>query len=271
MAAAIVFRAQTRSLWLTSALLLGYAFLYMPIALLVVFSFNQSRLLTTWSGFSLRWYAALWQDSALFNAAWLSLRIALLSASVATCLGLIAGYAMARFPAFPGRAPMVLGLAAPLVMPDVLIGVSLLLLFVALGWPTRGAATIVLAHITFALSYVAVAVRARLANTDPAFEGAGADLGAAPATVFLLVTLPLLAPALLAGWLMAFTLSLDDLVVASFVSGPGATTLPMLVFSTLKLGATPELDALASVILALCAVALAVSSHLSVAGQRTSL
>ncbi len=243
----------------------------MPIALLVVFSFNQSRLLTTWSGFSLRWYSVLWHDQALLDAAWLSLRVALTSASLAMLLGLIAGYAMARYRTFRGRTAMALGLAAPLVMPDVLIGLSLLLLFVALGWPTRGAATIVLAHVTFSLSYVAVAVRARLTDVDPSLEEAGADLGAAPATVFWRITLPLLAPALLSGWLMAFTLSLDDLVVASFVSGPGATTLPMLMFSKLKLGATPELDALASVILALCAVALAVSSHLSVAGRRPSL
>jgi putrescine transport system permease protein len=260
-----------RSTFLTTMLLLGYAFLYTPIALMVVFSFNQARLLTSWSGFSLRWYAALWQDQALLEAAGLSLRIALISASLATLLGVIAGYAMARAGGFAGRRLMAVGLAAPLVMPDVLIGIALLLLFVAIGWPARGAGTIVLAHVTFSLSYVAVAVRARLADSDPALEEAGADLGAPPATVFLRITLPLLAPALLSGWLMAFTLSLDDLVVASFVSGPGATTLPMLVFSTLKLGATPELDALASVILAVCAVALAVSSHLSVARRRPGL
>jgi len=260
-----------RSVFLTTSLLLGYMFLYTPIALLVVFSFNDARLLTTWSGFSLHWYVTLWQDQALLEAAWLSARVALTSASLATLLGLAAGFAMARFAAFRGRTAMAIGLAAPLVMPDVLIGISLLLLFVALGWPTRGVATIVLAHVTFAFSYVAVAVRARLMDVDPSLEEDGADLGAPPATVFLRITLPLLAPALLSGWLMAFTLSLDDLVVASFVSGPGATTLPMLVFSKLKLGATPELDALASVILGLCAVALAVSSHLSVAGRRASL
>ncbi len=249
----------------------GYLFLYAPIALLLVFSFNQSRLLTTWSGFSLRWYTALWHDPALLAAARLSLQIAVVSASLATLLGLLAGVAIVRFHRFPGRGLMVAGLAAPLVMPDVLIGIALLLLFVAIGWPPRGAGTIILAHVTFALSYVAVAVRARLADSDPSLEEAAADLGAAPLAVFRRVTLPLLAPALVSGWLMAFTLSLDDLVVASFVSGPGATTLPMLVFSTLKLGATPELEALASVILGICALALAVSGYLSVAGRRRPL
>jgi putrescine transport system permease protein len=262
---------QRRSAVLTVVLLLGYGFLYLPIVLLVIFSFNAARLLTTWSGFSLHWYSVLWHDQPLREAAWLSLRIALVSASFATLFGLIAGYAMARFGRFHGRRLLALGLAAPLVMPDVLIGISLLLLFVLVGWPARGAGTIVLAHVTFSLSYVAVAVRARLADADPALEEAGADLGAPPAIVFVRITLPLLMPALVSGWLMAFTLSLDDLVVASFVSGPGATTLPVWVFSMLKLGATPELDALASVILAICAIALAASYHLSVAGRRPTL
>jgi putrescine transport system permease protein len=256
---------------LQAGLCAGYAFLYAPIVLLLVFSFNESRLLTTWSGFSLRWYVALWHDPDLLAAARLSLRIAVASASLATALGLVAGVALARRRLFLGRRVMIAGLAAPLVMPDVLIGIALLLLFVTLGWPTRGAATIILAHVTFSLSYVAVAVQARLADSDPALEEAAADLGAPPFVVFCRVTLPLLAPALMSGWLMAFTLSLDDVVVASFVSGPGAMTLPMRVFSILKRGATPELDALASVILGVCALALAVSGYLSVVGRRPPL
>ena len=260
-----------RSRLLTAALLTGYLFLYAPIVLLVVFSFNDARLLTSWSGASLRWYRVLWQDQALREAAWLSLRIAVLAASLAALLGTLAGYGLAQYGRFRGRALLTAGLAAPLVMPDVLIGISLLLLFVALGWPARGAGAVVLAHASFALSYVAVAVHARLAGSDPALEEAGADLGAPPVVVFLRITLPLLAPAVLSGWLMAATLSLDDLVVASFVSGPGATTLPMLVFSTLRLGATPELDALASVILGLCTVALAGAFYISVARPSVAL
>jgi len=248
-----------------AALWLGYAFLYAPIALLITFSFNASRMLTSWSGFTWNWYVVLFHDAPLIEAARLSLEIAAMAATGATILGLAAGYALARFGRFRLRPVLTLGLAAPLIMPDVLIGLSLLLLFVTIGWPRRGVATIVLAHITFSLSYVAVIVRARLAGTDRALEDAAADLGATPFTAFRRITLPLVAPALLSGWLMAFTLSLDDLVVASFVSGPGASTLPMVVFSALKLGATPELDALATIILAICGLGLAASAWLTVA------
>ncbi|MBV9785542.1 MAG: ABC transporter permease subunit [Acidisphaera sp.] len=261
---------------LTLGLLPGLLFLYLPIILLVLFSFNDARLLTGWAGFSWRWYAALWHDRALIEAALLSLQVAALAATGATLVGLAAGLALARFARFPGRAAFTAALAAPLVLPDVLIGLSLLLLFVAtesaIGWPhNRGVATIVLAHVTFSLSYVAVVVQARLADTDPALEEAAADLGAPPWRVFLAVTLPLAAPALLSGWLLAFTLSLDDLVVASFVSGPGASTLPMVVFSSLHLGATPELDALATVMLAICAAALAIAGRIGVARRRRRL
>ena len=250
-----------RSGLLTTLLILGYAFLYAPILLLVAFSFNKAPLLTQWGGMSGRWYRALWQDGPLLRAAWLSLRIAAAAASGAVLLGLPAGLALARFGRFRGRSAFAAAVAAPLVMPDVLIGLSLLLLFVAseqlVGWPAgRGAMTIVLAHVTFSLSYVAVVVQARLRDAEPEIEEAAADLGAGPLRVFLRITLPLAAPALLSGWLLAFTLSLDDLVVASFVSGPGASTLPMVVFSSLKLGATPELYALSVVILGVCAVAL---------------
>ncbi len=245
----------------TGALVLGYAFLYVPIALLVATSFNPSRLTTVLSGVSLRWYAALWADGPLLQAAWLSLRIAALSATVATCLGLAAGTALARFGAFRGRGAFAALLGARLVLPDVLVGLSLLLLFVqmeqAIGWPEgRGALTITLAHVSVSLSYVAVVVEARLRGAGTELEDAAMDLGASPFRAFLLVTLPLAAPALVAGWLLAFTLSLDDLVVATFVSGPGASTLPMVVFSALKLGVTPEINALATVILLLVSTAL---------------
>jgi putrescine transport system permease protein len=235
-------------------LLFGYAFLYIPIAYLVGFSFNASRLVTVWSGFSLRWYGVLWNDRPLIEAALLSLRIAASSATAACLLGTLAGFSLARFGGFAGRGAFAALLAAPLVMPDVLVGLALLLLFVslqqAIGWPDgRGALTIAIAHASVSMAYVAVVVQGRLAGSGRVLEEAAADLYAPPLAVFLRITLPLLAPALVAGWLLAFTLSLDDVVVASFTSGPGASTLPMRVFSALRLGPTPELNALAVVIL----------------------
>lgn len=251
----------TRGRFLTACLLLGYAFLYIPIALLVATSFNPTRLTTTITGFSLRWYVALWNDQKLIDAALLSLRIAALSATGATVLGTLAGYALARFGRFNGRGLFASLISARLVLPDVLVGLSLLLLFVQMeqlfGWPQgRGALTITLAHISVSLSYVAIIVEARLADAGTELEDAAQDLGASPLHAFALITLPLLGPALLSGWLLAFTLSLDDLVVATFTSGPGASTLPMVVFSTLKLGLTPELNALATIILLIAAAAL---------------
>jgi putrescine transport system permease protein len=245
-------------------LLFGYAFLYLPIGFLVLFSFNDSRLVTSWSGFSLRWYAALWNDRPLIAAAWLSLRIAAASATAALLLGSLAGLAMARFGRFRGRGLFAACLAAPLVMPDVLAGLSLLLLFVALeqatGWPAgRGALTIGIAHASISVAYVAVVVQARLADAGRELEEAAADLYAPPWKVFALITLPLMAPALASGWLLAFTLSLDDVVVASFTSGPGASTLPMVVFSSLRLGPTPEINALAAVVVGSVALVLACS------------
>jgi len=250
-----------RGWFLTACLIAGYAFLYIPVLLLVATSFNPSRLTTVLSGFSLRWYAALWQDDKLIEAAGLSLRVAALSATGATVLGTLAGLALARFGRFAGRGAFAALLSARLVLPDVLVGLSLLLLFVqmeqTLGWPEgRGALTITLAHVSVSLSYVAVVIEARLADAGTELEDAAMDLGASPFKAFFLVTLPLLAPALLSGWLLAFTLSLDDLVVATFVSGPGATTLPMVVFSALRLGVTPELNALATVILLVVSLAL---------------
>ncbi|MFO0295586.1 MAG: ABC transporter permease subunit [Rhodospirillales bacterium] len=250
------------------ALGLGYAFLYLPIAVLVVFSFNHSPLLTQWSGFSLRWYVALLDNRRLLSAAGLSLSIAAASATLATVLGAAAGLALARLRRFRGRRVLGGALAALLVMPEILGGVALLLLFVAaerlVGWPgERGAVTVTIAHATLALAYVATLVQARLAGQDPALEEAAADLGARPATILRTVTLPLLAPALAAGWLLAFTLSLDDLVVASFVSGPGATTLPMLVFASVRLGLSPQINALATLWIAAVALMLALALWLT--------
>ena len=266
-----------RGRFLAACLIAGYAFLYIPVLLLVATSFNPSRLTTVLSGFSLRWYAALWQNDKLIEAAGLSLRVAAMSATGAVVLGTLAGLALARFGRFAGRGAFAALLAARLVLPDVLVGLSLLLLFVqmeqTLGWPEgRGALTITLAHISVSLSYVAVVIEARLSDAGTELEDAAMDLGASPFKAFVLVTLPLLAPALLSGWLLAFTLSLDDLVVATFVSGPGATTLPMVVFSALRLGVTPELNALATVILVVVSAALGgawwVQGRMSRAGSR---
>jgi putrescine transport system permease protein len=238
---------------LTAALILGYAFLYAPIVFLVAFSFNDSRLVSSWTGFSTRWYASLAANDTLIDAALLSLRVAATSATVATVIGTIAGYALARFGRFTARGGFEAALAAPLVLPEVITGLSLLLLFVmleqAVGWPPgRGALTVTLSHAALSVSYVAVVVRARLADAGTTLEEAAADLYAPPWRVFTRITLPLLAPALLSGWLLAFTLSLDDVVLASFTSGPGASTLPMVVFSMTRMGVTPELYALATVI-----------------------
>jgi putrescine transport system permease protein len=242
-------------------LIICYAFLYAPIAFLVALSFNASRLVTAWDGFSLRWYAALWRDEALIGAALLSLRIAAASATLALIVGTLAGYALARFGRFPMRGAFAAALAAPLVLPEVITGLSLLLLFIALqqtiGWPEgRGAGTVTLAHASVSVAYVAVVVRARLAGMPAELEDAAMDLYAPPWQAFARITLPLMAPALISGWLLAFTLSLDDVVVASFTSGPGASTLPMVVFSSIKLGPTPELYALATVIVAAVTVIL---------------
>jgi putrescine transport system permease protein len=250
-----------RSRPLLAWLIACYAFLYTPIVFLVVLSFNDSRLVTAWAGFSLRWYATLWHDQSRITATLLSLRVAVTSATLALIVGTLAGYALARFGRFPARGAFTAALAAPLVLPEVITGLSLLLLFVALqqttGWPAgRGAGTVTLAHASVSVAYVAVVVRARLADTPADLEDAAMDLYAPPWQAFVRITLPLMAPALIAGWLLAFTLSLDDVVVASFTSGPGASTLPMVVFSSIKLGPTPELYALATIIVAAVAAVL---------------
>jgi putrescine transport system permease protein len=247
------------------ALLFGYAFLYGPIAVLLVYSFNESRLVTVWGGLSLRWYGALFADARMIEAAWLSLRIAAASATAAVVLGTAAAFALVRFGRFRGRTLFSAMLLAPLIIPEVITGLSLLLLFVWLenliGWPAgRGATTIGLAHVTIGISYAAVVVRARLVRLDPDLDAAAADLGARPFAAFRQVTLPLLAPALAAAWLLAFTLSLDDLVVASFVTGPGASTLPIVVFSSVRLGVTPEVNALAALLVAFVATAVGISA-----------
>lgn len=255
------------SAWLVGALALGYAFLYGPILSLVVYSFNESRLVTVWGGFSTKWYSALLNNDKLLDAALLSLKIAAASATGAMILGTLCAIVLVRFGRFRGRFLFSAMTTAPLVMPEVITGLSLLLLFVSLqqvtGWPDgRSALTIAIAHITFATAYVAIVVQARLSQMDRSLEEAALDLGARPHMVFLTVTLPLIAPSLIAGWLLAFTLSLDDLVVASFVSGPGSSTLPMVVFSSVRLGLSPEINVLATILLVTVAVCVAVAWRL---------
>jgi putrescine transport system permease protein len=255
------------SAWLVGALALGYAFLYGPILSLVVYSFNESRLVTVWGGFSTKWYSALLKNDKLLDAALLSLKIAAASATGAMILGTLCAIVLVRFGRFRGRFLFSAMTTAPLVMPEVITGLSLLLLFVSLqqvtGWPDgRSAMTIAIAHITFATAYVAIVVQVRLSQMDRSLEEAALDLGARPHMVFLTVTLPLIAPSLIAGWLLAFTLSLDDLVVASFVSGPGSSTLPMVVFSSVRLGLSPEINVLATILLVTVAVCVAVAWRL---------
>jgi len=234
----------------------GYAFLYVPIISVVVYSFNGSRLVTLWGGFSLRWYHSLLHDAEILGSALLSLQIAVVSATLATMLGTLAGLALDRLGRFRGRALLTGMITSPLVMPEIITGISLLFLFITLGnwigWPShRGATTITIAHTTFSMAYVAVVVRSRLGSLDHSLEEAAMDLGGRPFRVFFDITVPMIAPAMISGWLLAFTLSLDDVVIASFVSGPGATTLPMLIFSKVRLGVTPDINALATVIILL--------------------
>ncbi|MFD1625236.1 ABC transporter permease subunit [Azospirillum griseum] len=251
--------------FLSWALWFGYAFLYVPIALLVTYSFNESRLVTVWSGFSTKWYAELLTNEPLLEATALSLQVAAVSATLSVILGTCAGMAMARFGRFRGRTLFGGMITAPLVMPEVITGLSLLLLFVAMeqvvGWPDgRGVTTITIAHTTFTLAYVAVVIQSRLAGMDGSLEEAAMDLGARPAKVFFVITLPIIAPALVAGWLLAFTLSLDDVVIASFVSGPGSTTLPMMIFSSVKFGISPQINALATLMILVVATGIFIAS-----------
>jgi putrescine transport system permease protein len=241
------------SLFNATALTFGFAFLYLPIVLLVVYSFNASRLVTVWGGFSTQWYAALFRNEALMGAAWVTLRVGLVSATVATLLGTLAALALVRYGRFRGRTLFTGMVYAPMVMPEVITGLSLLLFFVAVGLD-RGFWTIVLAHVTFTMCFVAVVVQSRLVTFDRALEEAAMDLGATPLRTFFLVTLPLIAPAIVAGFLLAFTLSIDDLVIASFTAGPGATTLPMRIYSQVRLGVTPEINAASTILIALVTI-----------------
>ena len=232
-----------------TALVLGFAFLYLPMLILVVFSFNASRLVTVWGGFSTRWYETLWSNQALLDAAGMSLAVGVVSASLATVLGTLAALALARHGGFRGRALFAGMLAAPIVVPEVILGLSLLLLFVALD-VDRGFWTVTIAHTTFCTCFAAVVIRSRLAVHDHALEDAAADLGCPPVKTFFVITLPLIAPAIAAAWLLAFTLSVDDLVIASFTTGPGATTLPMRVYASVRLGVTPEINAISTLMIA---------------------
>ncbi len=252
-----------RNWFLLSMLAFGYAFLYLPIAWLIVYSFNSNKMMTVWGGFSVKWYGELFQNESLMTAAKNSLIVATLSASLSVIIGTLAALGLTRLGRFRGRTLLAALTSMPLVMPEVMLGLSALLLFVSLqqffGWPNRGLGTITIAHVTLCTCYVTVVVQSRLSQMDDSLEEAAMDLGARPWKVFFLITLPLIAPSLIAGWLLAFTLSLDDLVVASFTSGPGATTLPMELYSKVRLGLSPEINALATMIVILVALALVVS------------
>jgi putrescine transport system permease protein len=253
-----------RSYFTLSMLAFGYAFLYIPLVSVIIYSFNDSRLATVWGGFSTRWYGELLRNEQVLDAAFLSLRIAVVTATLATLLGTMAGMALARFGRFRGRTLFSGMITSPLVMPEVITGLSLLLLFVSLqhliGWPAqRGFSTITIAHTTFALAYVTVIVQSRLASMDESLEEAAMDLGGRPLRVVFDITLPLIAPAMVAGWLLAFTLSLDDVVIASFVSGPGGSTLPMVIFSKIRLGVTPDINALATLIIVVVSVGVVIA------------
>ncbi len=231
---------------------LGLAFLYLPIVLLVVYSFNASRLVTVWGGFSTRWYSALFRDEQMLDAIWVTLRVGVVSATLATVLGTLAAVALTRGGRFRGRLMFSGMIYAPLVMPEVILGLSLLLLFVAFDLP-RGVWTVTVSHATMTLCYAAVVIQARLIGFDRALEEAAQDLGRTPIQAFLEVTLPNIAPAVAAAWMLAFTLSLDDLVIASFTSGPGSTTLPMRVYSQVRLGVSPEINAVSTLLIGLVA------------------
>lgn len=240
----------------------GFAFLYIPILLLVIFSFNESKLVTVWAGWSTKWYSALLENQALKDAAWVTIRVGLVSATVATALGTLAAITLVRMGRFSGRTLFSGMIFAPLVMPEVIIGLSLLLLFVAMGLD-RGFWTITLAHITFTMCYAAVVVQARLQDFDKSVEEAAMDLGATPINTFFQVTLPIIAPSVISAWLLSFTLSLDDLVISSFATGPGATTLPMKIYSQVRLGVTPEINAISTILIGVVTIGLLLASYVT--------
>ncbi len=265
-----------RSLFLTVMLWLGMAFLYVPMLLLIIYSFNYSKLVPVWGGWSVRWYKVLFESEEVWNAVALSLKIAVVNATFATLLGALAGLAMVRFGKFRGRTLFGGMLAAPLVMPEVITGLSLLLLFITLskmiGWPAeRGFTTITIAHITFSMAYVSVIVQSRLTGMGETLEEAALDLGAKPFRVLTDITLPRLTPAMVSGWLLAFTLSLDDLVISSFVTGPGANTLPILIYSRIRLGLRPDINALATIIIVTVAIGVAIAAFMLMRQERQRL
>ncbi|MCA0929355.1 ABC transporter permease [Ruegeria profundi] len=243
----------------TVSLTLGFAFLYIPMIILIIFSFNESKLVTVWAGFSTKWYGAVVQNEAFLDAAWVTVRVAVVSSTLATILGTAAAYVLVRGGRFFGRTLFSGMIYAPLVMPEVITGLSLLLLFIGIGLD-RGILTIVLAHTTFSMCFVSVVVSSRLVTFDQSLEEAALDLGCSPAQAFRLVTLPIIAPAVISGWLLAFTLSLDDLVIASFTSGPSATTLPIKIFSAVRLGVSPEINALSTIMIAVVTVGVITAS-----------
>jgi putrescine transport system permease protein len=245
-----------------TSLALGLAFLYLPIVILVIYSFNASRLVTVWGGWSLRWYTEFFNDRAMLEAAWMSLRVAAVSATIATLLGTLAAVALSRGERFKGRTLFSGMLYAPLAMPEIITGLSLLLLFVALN-AERGFWTVTIAHTTLTLCFVAVVVQSRLSSLDRSLEEAAMDLGCSPARAFVSVTLPLIFPAIAAGWMLAFTLSLDDVVIASFTTGPGSATLPIRIYSEVRLGVKPEINAICTLVIALIAVVIVVASFAS--------
>ena len=244
------------------SLTLGFAFLYIPMIILVTYSFNESKLVTVWAGFSTKWYGELMQNEAFLNAAWVTLKVAVLSSTIATVLGTMAAYVLVRSGRFAGRTLFSGMIYAPLVMPEVITGLSLLLLLIGIGLD-RGVLTIVLAHTTFSMCYVSVVVSSRLVTFDQSLEEAALDLGCSSAEAFRLVTLPIIAPAVISGWLLAFTLSLDDLVIASFTSGPSATTLPIKIFSAVRLGVSPEINALSTIMIVIVTVGVILASLVS--------
>lgn len=251
--------------WSKVILFFGYMFIYFPLICIVIYSFNESRFVNSWTGFSLKWYRALFSDPLILRATLTSLKVASLSASVSVVLGTMAAIIISRFTRFTGKSLFVGAVTAPLVMPEVVMGLSLLMFFVGaekfLGWPNgRGTTTIVIAHITLTLSYVTMLVQARLQDLDRSIEEAALDLGASPLKVFFVITLPMISPAIILGWLLAFVLSLDDVVIASFLAGPGATTLPMLVFSSLRFGISPEINALATILMAVLSIGVIIAA-----------
>ena len=244
-----------------TSLILGFAFLYIPIIILIIFSFNESKLVTVWGGFSTKWYSELMSNQGIKDAAWVTLKVAFTSSTIATFLGTIAGLVMAKFGRFRGRTLFSGMIYAPMVMPEVIIGLSLLLMFVALSID-RGVMTVTLAHITFSMCYVAVVVQSRMSSYDDSINEAALDLGCTPFKTFILITLPIIMPAVISGWLLSFTLSLDDLVIASFTSGPGSTTLPMKIYSMVRLGVTPEINAVSTILVGLVALGVVAGSFI---------